>query len=38
MGIYGKRETLFESYQKIFTINLPNIVKNYIFYLYVGLI
>ena len=38
MGIYGKRKTLFESYQKTFTINIPNIVKIYIFYLYVGLI
>ena len=27
MGIYGKRETLFESYQKIFAVNIPNIVK-----------
>ena len=38
MGIYGKRVTLFESYQKIFTVNIPNIVKFIFFYLYVDLI
>ena len=38
MGIYGKRVTLFKSYQKIFTENIPNIVNNIFFYLYVDLI
>ena len=38
MGIYGKRGYLLESYQKLITINILNIVKIYIFYLYMVLI